>query len=165
MASGNILGRYDFSRNRYTGANPATVDVRNGHWVLEFDPGATAETATFEDVLPSNYAGGGITVYIEFMVDTATSGNVVWGASFERHDTGTDLDSDSFAAEKTVTVAAPGTTGAPAYTSIAFTNGAEIDSLAALESFRLKIRRVSSDAADTVNSNDAQLMWVYLKET
>lgn len=144
----------------------ATFDIRNGHLVLEFDPGATVERADFEGVLPRNYAGGGITVTIGFMVDTATSGNVVWGVAFERHDDESlDLDSDSLASEGTVTAAAPATTGMVQYCTIAFTNGAAIDSLSVGEHFRLRLRRVSSDAADTVNSNDAQWLFLEARET
>lgn len=165
MASGSTLFVFKPQARIGPSTNMATFDTRNGHLVLEFDPGATAESADFEGILPANYSGLGITVTIVWMADVATSGDVVWGASFERHDTALDMDSDSFAAEKTATATAPGTTGFPAYTTISFANGSEIDSLSVGESFRLRIRRVSSDAADTMNSNDAQLVCVYGTET
>lgn len=142
----------------------ATFDTRNGHLLLEFDAG-TAESAVFSGVLPRNYAGGGLTLRIAWLADTAVAGDVVWGASFERHQDETDdLDSDTFAAERTATATAPGTTGQVQYTDIAFTDGAQIDSLAVGESFRVKIRRVASDAGDTM-AGDAQLLRVELRET
>src|SRR5574338_1229839 len=104
------MGVFTPANNVPPSSNYATFDTRNGHLVLEFDP-TTAESAVFPGVLPENYAGNGLTITIMFAVETATSGNVVWGASIERDDDETtDMDSDSFATEGTVTAAAPGTT-------------------------------------------------------
>jgi hypothetical protein len=40
-----------------------------------------------------------------------------------------------------------------------------MDSVAVGEYFRLTVTRDSADAADTMNSNDAELIAVYLRET
>lgn len=166
MASGNTLCRFKPQDNEPPSSNYATLDTRNGQLVLEFDPAADEE-AIFSDVFPRNYAGGGINVIIIWASDGATSGNVVWGASIERQaDETLDIDSDSFASEKTATAAAPATSGFLQYTTIQFTDGAEMDSLAVGESFRIKVRRLgSSSASDTMNSNDAQLKSVTINET
>lgn len=164
MASGNTLATFTPKSNQPPSSNAATFDLRNGHLVLEFDQ-TTIETAVFPGTLPRNYAGGGLTVRIEWMGDGVTTGDVVWGASFERHDAaGTDLDSDSFAAEQTATGTTAGTDGAVRYTAITFTDGAQIDSLAVSEGYRLKIRRVASDGSDTMAA-DAQLLRVEVQET
>lgn len=164
MASGNTLLIFTAHAGNPPASNYATLDTRNSHLVLEFDA-ATAESIVFNGILPRNYAGGGLTVTIVWMADTATTGDVMWGASIERHDDeGLDLDADSFAAEKTVASTAPGTSGMVQYCAIAFTTGAEMDSLAAAESFRLKIRRVAADAGDTM-AGDAQLVAVEIRET
>lgn len=100
------------------------------------------------------------------MADGATSGAVVWGGSFERHqDDSGDLDSDDFAAEQTATGTTASVDGEVKYTDIAFTDGAQLDSLAIGEHFRFKLRRVATDGADTMNANDAQLLSVELRET
>jgi hypothetical protein len=165
VASGNTLQTFTNRAASFPSSNFSTFDSRNAHLVLNFDH-TTAESCYFEGVLPRNYSGGGITVGIQWMAATATSGNVVWGVSFERHQAGTDdLDSDSFAAEKTVTSAVPGTSGHVVYATIAFTDGAEIDSIAVGEHFRIKVRRVASDAADTMNADDAQLLSIEVRET
>ncbi len=140
----------------------ALADTRNARPILAFDD-ATIWSALFTSTLPRWYAGGGITVTITWAAASATSGAVKWGASIERNQDGTDtIATDSFATEQTVTTTAPGTNGVIKYSTIAFTN-AQIDGLLAGEAFRLKIRRVANDAADTMTGN-AQLVTVELKE-
>lgn len=164
MSSGNTLGYMDAAGFVAPSSNMATYSTRNGHLILDFDH-TTAESVLGSAVLSRNYAGGGLTFTIMWLT-TATSGNCVWGLSIERHDDeGTDLDSDSFAAEKTVTATAPTTGGSVQYSTIAFTSGAEMDSLAAGEHFRFKVRRVATDGGDTINSNDCSLLGVEWMET
>jgi hypothetical protein len=149
--------------NEPPSSNYATLDTRNGHPVLDFDSGATPEVAIFTGVLPRHYAGGGVTVYVHWSCD-ATSGTVGWLVSFERIGDGSqDIDSDGFASEKTVTAATvPGTSGHVDITNVAFTDGAEIDSIAVGEAFRIKIRR---DTAVDTAASDANLVAVEIKET
>jgi len=163
MASGDTLLTFTPLANQPPASTYATFDTRNGHVVLDFDASAD-EVAVFGDVLPRHYAGGGVTVTLVWMATTATSGNVVWSVAIERDDTATDLDTDSFATANTATAAAPATSGAPAYTTIAFTNGAQMDSLAVGEAFRLKVQRTGSSGSDTA-TGDAELLAVEIKET
>jgi len=174
MASGDTLCVFTPHSNEPPTTNFATLDLRNSHLVLDFD-NTIAESALFGGILPRNYAGGGITVTVLWMAggvalvhDVTTpfaTGNVKWNAAFERHQVGTDdLDTDSFATAQTATGAAPGTDGSVQSTSIPFTNGAQIDSLAVGESFRLKVTRDAADAGDTM-TGDAELLRVELRET
>jgi hypothetical protein len=180
MASGDTLVVFTAHSNEPPAANFATIDLRNAHMVLDFD-GTTAESAVFGAVLPRNYAGGGIIVTLLWMGGSAAllrdalsggdvitplaTGNVKWNAAFERHQVATDdLDTDSFATAQTVTSAATATDGSVQSASIAFTNGAQVDSLAAGESFRIKITRDAADGADTM-TGDAELLRVELRET
>lgn len=141
----------------------ATPNARNAHPVLEFDS-AVAESAVFTGVI-RNYSGGGITVAIHWMGATATSGDVVWGVSFERMTAGgDDHDSDSFGSEQTATGTANATSGKITVTSIANTDGSQIDSLADGDAYRIKVRRVAADGADTM-TGDAQLLAVSVRET
>ena len=163
MASGNTLCTFFAASNEPPTSNYATVDTRNGHLVLDFDT-TTQEAAIFTGIMPRNYAGGGVTVYIHAMLSSATSGTLGWDVSFERmSDATTDLDADSFATAQTVTAATvPGTSGIVLVLNVAITDGANMDSVAAGESFRLRIRRdVSNDTA----SGDAELICVEVKET
>jgi hypothetical protein len=149
--------------------NYATLDTRNAHPVLDFDAApateAASETAIWTGVLPQNYSGGGITVYLHWAATTATSNSVLWGTAFERIGTAQqDIDSDGWATEKTVTTATNATSGNVNVSSVAHTNGAEIDSIAVGESFRLRVRRIGANAADTM-TGDAELLAVELRET
>lgn len=164
MAAGNSLCKFTPRQNQPPTSTYATPDRRNARDVLDFDAAAD-EAAVFEDVLPRNYGGNGITAIIAWSATSATSGNVVLGGSFERtDDESLDTDSDSFAAEQTGTFAAPGTSGQVQYSSIAFTNGAQIDSLAVSEVFRFKFRRIGSDGSDTM-TGDLELRSIELIET
>lgn len=164
MASGDTLLVFNAHSMTPDASAGATPDTRNNHPVWDFDA-STDEIVYVEAVMPRSYVGGGITVVLHWMASSATSGNAVWSVAFERHDDdAVDLDSDSFATANTATDACASATGEVAYTSIAFTDGAQIDSIAAGESFRLKISRLGSNGSDNM-SGDAELLTVELKET
>lgn len=163
MASGDTLAIFTPAHNEPPSASYATLDLRNGHPVLDYDAAAD-ENGVFTDVLPRAYAGGGLTVRLWWLATSATTGDVKWNVQIERMDTGTDLDADSFAAAQTATTTTSATSGAPVSTDVAFTSGAQMDSLAAGESFRLKVTRDANDAADTM-TGDAELLSVEIKET
>ena len=131
--------------------------------VLDFDPGATEEHIYFSGVMPRNYDGGGVTVTIGWSSD-ATSGNVIWGVAFKSvSDDADDLDSKAFAAPNESSAdATASAAGEVAYTTITFTDGADMDSVAAGELFRL---RISRDAASDDATGDAELLAVEIRET
>ena len=164
MASGDTLLIWTPLSNEPPSSNFATLDTRNSHVVLDFD-GAANESAVFRGVMPRHYAGTtGVTLYIHYAMTSATSGDVDWDASFERvSDSQQDIDSDGFAAVQSVNnTTVPGTSGHVDIVSIAFTNGAQMDSVAVGEAFRLKITR---DAASDTVTTDAELYALELKET
>lgn len=163
MATGNTLLVFTPQQNSPPASNFATLDTRNGHWVLDFDD-TTAEAAIFAGIVPRIYGGGGITVYVHWAATSATSGTGGWTVEFERiADGGQDIDSDGFASAQTITAATvPATSGVLIYTNVAVTNGANMDSIAVGESFRIRIKRdVSNDTA----TGDLELESVELKET
>lgn len=131
--------------------------TRNGHSVLAFDD-TTIETVDFEGVCPGTYyITNSLTVEVEWIAASATSGDVDWGASFEDF-AGLDLDADSFAAERAAVGTADATSGKPTRTTITFTS-AQADTLLPLSDFRLRVRRVASDGTDTM-TGDAQILAV-----
>jgi len=163
MSSGDTLLILTSLHNEPPSSNPATLDRRNLHPVLDFDA-ATNESAVFSAVMPRSYGAGGITVYIHYAMSSATSGNIDWDIAFERiGDQQQDLDSDGFAAVNSVNnTTVPGTSGNVDIVTITFTNGADMDSIAVGEGFRLKITR---DAASDTASGDAELLFLEIKET
>jgi len=165
MASGDTLAGFLPQANEPPSSNNAALDTRNSIWVLDFDP-TTSESAIFRGVLPSNYAGGGLTLEIWWAATSATTGDVVWGGSIERaQEGGSDQDTDSFATEQLSTaVTTNATSGIKNKSTITFTSGANMDSLAAGEPFRLKIARKPADAGDTM-AGDAEFFEACLKET
>lgn len=164
MASGDTLLVFTPHGNQPPTTVYATFTTRNTHLLLAFDAAAD-EYAYFAGVLPRNYAGSGVTVTIIWLAATATSGEAVWAVAWERHqDDATDLDADSFAADQTVTATCANVSGEPAYDTIAFTDGAQMDSLAVGESFRLRIFR-DADNGDDDMVGDAQLLRIEVRET
>ena len=163
MASGDSLILFHPYNNEPPAANYATLDTRNQHPVLDFDP-TTNESAVFSAIMPRNYAGGGITVYIHYAMTSAEADTVDWDVAFERIGDGLlDIDGDSFAAVNSVdNTTVPGTTGLVDIVSVTFTDGADMDSVAVGEAFRLQITR---DAVSDDAGGDAELVMVEIKET
>jgi hypothetical protein len=163
MASGATLLVFTPFSNEPPSSNPATIDLRNNHPVLDFDD-TTNESAVFTSIMPRAYAGGGLTVYIHYAMASAVTGDIDWDVSFERiGDQQQDLDVDGFAAvQSSDNVTVPNTSGMVDIVNIIFTNGAQMDSIAVGESFRMKVTR---DAANDTAVGDAELVAVEVKET
>lgn len=165
MASGQTLCKLFPNDNEPPTSNGASFDTRNNHPVLDFDQ-STDESAIFTDVLPRNYAGGGVTVYLHVSATGITTGNYIFDVSFERIGDGSqDVDSDGFAsAQSLAATAVPATDGHVDIVSIAFTDGAQMDSIAAGELFRLKVTRDADNVSDTAAA-DIELHAIEIKET
>jgi hypothetical protein len=169
MASGDTLLMWMALANEPPASAYATLDTRNSHPVLDFDD-TTDEEAVFSGVMPNNYAGGGITITVGWSATdtTVTPHNAVWQAAFEAvPDDTQDMDSDSFAAfQGSGAVEEASASGELAYNTIAFTDGAQMDSVAANQFFRLKIRRDADNTSATDSlTGDAELRFVLMKET
>ena len=163
MASGDTLCRFSPLHNEPVASNGATIDSRNLRPRLDFDA-STNEDAVFSDIMPQNYGGGGVTVFIHYSMSSAEANTVDWDVSFERvGDQQLDTDSDSFAAVNSVdNTTVPATSGFVDIVSVAFTDGADMDSVAVGEKFRLKLTR---DAAADSAAGDGELVAVEIRET
>lgn len=166
MASGDIVGI--IMQEEPPSSNYATRDLRNVHTVWDFDD-TTDEEMVWKFFLSGNYDGGGLTVTLIWAATTATSGNAVWQAAIESlTDDADDIDSDSFAAfNGSGAVAAPSAAGELGYDNITFTDGADMDSLAAGEGGRIKIRRDADDTSATDSISGDIELWSppIIKET
>jgi len=163
MASGDTLAVFTPHHNEPPATAFATLDTRNAHPVLDFDD-ATNEDAVFSMVMPQHYGGGGVTVFIGYSMTSAESGDVDIDVAFERiGDQQLDVDADSFAAVNSVdNTTVPATSGLVDVVSVAFTDGADMDSVAAGELFRLKVTR---DAVSDTAAGDMELHFVEIRET
>lgn len=156
ISTANVAGETNFPKGVYRNSK-ANVGLAYND--------STNETAIFESYLPSNYNGGGLTIDLYWAAATATSGDVIWEAAIERQDIDShDLDADGFASNNANTDTAPSTSGQLSKATITFTDGADMDSLAAGECFRLKVYRRAGDAGDTM-TGDAELYRVVVRES
>lgn len=162
MASGDTLCVFTPNNNEPPSTNYALINFRNGHPVLVFDP-TTQWSAIFTGVLPRHYNGGGITVYVHWASE-GTTNTVGWDVAFERiGDSQQDIDSDGFATAQVITAATvSATSGNVSITNVAISNGANIDSIAVGEAFRIRLRR---DVATDTSASNAQVLALELKET
>lgn len=164
MASGDTLVVLTPLHNEPPSSSYATLDLRNNHPVLDFDAGSD-ESAVFSAIMPRNYWGNGVTIRIHYAMSSTTSGVIDWDTTFERiGDQVQDIDSDGFTTVNTNSGTVPGTSGHVGVVEIPFTDGADMDSVGAGESFRLKVTRDANAVSDTA-TGDAELLFVEIKET
>jgi hypothetical protein len=126
---------------------------------------AAADEAAFWRFILPNYASGNLTLTIYWYADTATSGDVIWGAQLSAITANTDtqdIETDGLATANTVTDTHLGTTGQRVHSAdIALSN---LDSLAALDLCHLRIYRDADAAGDTM-AGDAILLGVLITYT
>lgn len=170
MASGNVVGLiYDVVP---PATSYATPDTRAGGSspseavpVYDFDD-TTAEYLDLYCVMSPNYSNGGLTLKLPWTATSATSGAVVWRAAIRRLqydsedvDTSQTYDFNQASADTTAS-----SSGAPSEATITFTDGADMDNVAAGEPFILRIGRLPTDSGDTM-TGDAELWTFIIKET
>jgi len=162
--SGGMKQLVSFNMNvaTFPASNVAAAFSRNGHPIVNFDD-SSDESIIFHGIMSKDYADDNIIVDLDWIAKTATSGDVRWGLEFERMNAGGhDLDADSFNTQQVGTSTTNGTSGIITRTSITVTQ-AQADAIAAGDSFRLRVERVATDAADTM-TGDAQLLRVNLRQ-
>lgn len=166
MASGNTLAYFNALNAEPPASGYATFDTRNGVAVLDFDD-TTDESVDFGGLMPRNYAGGGLTVTVGWMATSATTGTISLDVSFMSvTDDADDLDTKTFAAANNANPTTASATGEVDFATITFTDGADMDSVAAGEYFRLRVTRDANGTTSTDNlSGDMELVFVEIKET
>ena len=166
MASGDSLVVFLPQNAEPPTSNFATPDIRNGVMVLDFDD-TTDESTEFPGFMPRNYGGGGITVTVGWMATSATSGTISLDVGFKSvSDDADDLDTKSFAAVNNANPTTASASGEVDYATITFTDGADMDSVAAGEYFRMIVTRDADGTTSTDNmTGDMELVFVEIKET
>ena len=168
MASGDTLLVFQAAQGEPTDSYPATYGTRgsDSHPVMLFDAGANNESIMFTSIMPRNYGGGGVTVYIHYSMTSATGNEIIWQVAFERiGDQQLDIDNAGFeTANVSAATTVPSTSGYVDVIAITFTDGVDMDSVAVGELFRIKITRNSASVDDDA-AGDAELHAIEIKET
>lgn len=161
MASGLIIAKFFPAMNVPPSANPATLDERNRHLVLDFDAGATPEKAVFTGYVPTTYSAGGIIGALGF-TSVSITGDFDWEVELERVGSVLDIDADSFGTAVAVNgTSATATSGKVMAITFTFTSAAQLDGLAAGEMFRARVsRRGDTDTA----TGDGEFHYLILRE-
>ena len=117
--------------------------------------------------MPPHYAGGGVTVTVGWMATTATTGTISLDVAFKSvTDDADDLDTKAFAAANNANPTTANVSGEVDYVTVTFTDGADMDSVAAEEYFRLNVTRDADGTTSTDNmTGDMELVFVSIKET
>ncbi len=144
------------------GPTPGTINDMD---YLEYtNAGGASQFSEWQVSMPWTYGGQGITVrvYWHFPTDVPAT-SVVWQAAFERHVSGLDVATSSFAAAQVAVVDPAATTNAIVVTDITFT-AAQVDGVVAGDSFRLRVYRDPAHGSDNF-TNSVRLVKAILLET
>ena len=130
----------------------------------DFDD-TSAEYLDFRVLLDPNYSGGGLTLTLPWSSGAATSGQARLGAAFRRiADDAEDLNSSHSYAYNDSSETTASAAGEVQYSTITFTDGADMDNLAAGEIAILRIRRAPTHGDDDL-VGDVELHLPFCKET
>lgn len=140
--------------------NYATYGVRNGHPYLAFTS-AGSLAAIWTDILPRQYSGNGLSVVVNYVTASATTGTAQFTVAVEADAAGgQDIDSDGFATAQTATAATvPAATGVIGAFTVPLTSGANMDSAVAGDTIRIRILRGTDTA-----TGDLQIISVEVRE-
>lgn len=128
-----------------------------------FDAAAT-EYVDFKCRL-TKYAGGGLTFLLPWSAASATTGAVRWEVGIRRvADDAEDIDTSQTYDYNAVTDTCASASGELSYPTIAFTNGADMDSWADGEIAIVRVRRLQDHADDNM-AGDAELWGLFGRET
>lgn len=119
---------------------------------LAFD--ASTEETVYICFRAASYGSGNLTLSIDWYADTASSGDVIWGAAIAAITPNTDsqdIETKSFATAQTATDSHIGTTGQRLHTvDVTISN---LDSIAADDWVCLKLYRDSDAGGDTMTGD------------
>jgi hypothetical protein len=160
MASGDTLILWNAINGELPPSGAAAFDVRNNRVCLDFSD-ITQESACFSSIMPNNYSGSGIGVYVHH-ASSGNSGNIGWIILFERiGDRQQDIDIDSFGVSQAIGPVDVSSTAGEL--DIVYTDfpSSGTDGIIAGEFFRMQIKR---DVATDTCAADAELYAIELRE-
>ena len=168
MASGDTLFIFLPTDNVPPAANFATLDTfvaaTGFRLVLDFDGSAANETAIFESVWPSNYAGGGINGIVHYSPDGTVNAAIQFEISIEviQDDDDQDAGGQDFGSATDITdTPATNTANFSNITAPGAISHANCGSPAVGDRMRMKLTRDYDHAA---NTDDMQFHALHVKE-
>jgi len=160
MASGDSLLVFDSLSNRPPTVDYASVDLRSGFVVLDFDD-TTNEAAQFHAVVPSHYGGGNLVAVLNWTSTTAITGNAKLRVEATRLPLGANLDTLPVVdGSSEVTSAAPAVSGELVVSQLP---SMSTGGLVAGDLLLITLTRLAVDAADTL-SGDVELVSLEVRE-
>jgi hypothetical protein len=144
------------------GSDAATMDVRQGgstpaENVIVYDFDAAADEYMDYLCKLEGYDGGGLTFTLVWSASSATSGQVRWEIGIRRaQDDAEDIDGSHSYQYNGVSDTAPSASGEVSYPTIAFSDGADMDSWAEGELAIVRVHR-DYDHGDDGMTGDAEL--------
>lgn len=167
MASGDQLAKFLALNNEPPASSAARISTLNGVMCLAFGPTADS-IAEFGDVFSRAYGGGGLTITVGWTGATgaASGSEVKWEIAIERVPDDTQpLNTLAYTAVQGVLATHASADFELDYATITFTDGAQMDSLAVGEYYRLRILRDVSDETSDPYGGDALLAFLEVRET
>ena len=160
MASGDSLFVFDPLFNRPPAANFASIDLRNGFAVLDFDD-STDESAHFLARLPSHYREGDLEAIVTWTTTSATVNDAKLKIQVTHLAEGDNLDSlPTVDDSEDLTLTAPTVSGDLVFTQ---TSTLEMGTAAAGEYLFVTLTRLATDVSDTL-SGDIEVLSVEIRE-
>lgn len=167
MTTGNTMAIFSPLDSQLIGSGNAALGNRNGHYTLEY-PSGVSQSAAFCGVLPSQYANGGLTVYLHYTMLQSSGQNVLWGAQFASYgiEEGNNfINGYSPGQQNVVTSSTPGVLGQIKRDSIAFTDGNQIQNINGGDFFMLIVSRLGNSGSIDTGFGNAELLGIEVKET
>lgn len=176
MASGDtllILRARDFDGTATTGALPGVITGASSPAesieILKFDAATDWFADGYNLVMPKHYAGTtGITCVVIWSAASATSGTCRWGLALRKvGDDAEDQDTTAHTYDfNFVGATAPSAAGETSEDNITFTDGADMDSVAAGNMFHLRVTRDADGSGGTDDmTGNSQLQAIHIYET
>ena len=145
----------------------ASIDTRASDLrLLDFDAASNEIEIFFIPTMSRAYAGGGVTVSVWVLTTTATGDMSFKGFFKSVTDDVDNLDTKTFAAPQSNTaIDAPSASGEAKLFTITFTDGAQMDSVAAGEPAFFMLMRDAQDGTNDDMAGDAEFLAGEIKET
>ena len=157
-----FLGCWVAAQGERPSTSPAGKSKRGNIPIITMDD-SSDEFMEFGGWMPEQYGGGGVTLTIGFMTASATSGSTTITGALKSVTNNVDtLDTKAFATAQTASGTAPTSADRIRHVTITFTDGAQMDSGAAGEYFRLQVGR---DVTGNSLTGDIQVVFAALKES